>query len=49
VHFYAVFKGDSLFNQKLEYVASMVTLQLNDGAPLFVLYSGAIAAPCFLE
>jgi hypothetical protein len=49
VNFYTVFKGDAFFNQKLEYVASMIALKLNNCAPFFMLHCSAVAAPCFLE
>ena len=44
-----VLERDTLFDQELQDVASVVTLKLDDCAPLFVLHSGAVAAPGLLE
>lgn len=49
VHLDLVFEGDALLNQEFEDVTTVVTLQLNDSAPLVVFDSCAVAAPCFLE
>jgi len=49
VHLDFRFEGDALLNQEFEDVATVVTLQLNDGSPLVVFNSRSIAAPCFLE
>jgi hypothetical protein len=49
VHLNLFFNRDSLRQQELVDVASLVALQLNNCAPLFVLDNGAVAAPCLLE
>ena len=41
--------GDALSHQELSQIHPMVSLQLNDIAPLFMLDSVSIAAPCFLK
>ncbi len=43
--FDVVLVADALFNQKLENVASVVSLKLNNCSPLLVFHSGAVAAP----
>jgi hypothetical protein len=40
---------DALLEQELEKIASLVSLELDNGAPLFVLHDGTIAAPGLLE
>ena len=41
--------ADALFDEELGDVSPVVTLQLNDIAPLRIAGCGAIAAPCLLE
>jgi len=40
---------DAFLEQELEKIASLISLELDDGAPLFVLHDGTIAAPGLLE
>jgi len=49
VHLNLVFEGDTFGNEELEDVPAVVSLKLNDGAPLVVLNRGSIAAPGLLE
>lgn len=49
MHLNEFFNRNPLRQQELVDIASLVALQLDDCAPLFVLYNRAVAAPCLLE
>ena len=49
VNFDFFFEADALLDQEFVDVASVVTLQLDYGAPLGVFVGGAVAAPSLLE
>jgi hypothetical protein len=49
VNFYFFFRANALFYEEFENVASVIALKLDDCTPLFIFYSGAIAAPCLLK
>ena len=44
-----VLATDALFNEELENVASVVSLQLDNVTPLLVGKSCSVTAPCFFE
>lgn len=49
VHLNFVFKTDAFLGEEFVDVASVVSLKLDNGAPLCVLVGGAIATPSFLK
>jgi hypothetical protein len=49
MHLDSILVRNTFLNQEFKNVASVITLQLDDGAPLVMLHSGPVAAPGFLE
>lgn len=49
MHLDVFFVRNTFFNEEFEDVASVIPLELDDGSPLIVLHSGAVAAPILFE
>ncbi len=49
MHLDSILVRNTFLNQEFKDVASVITLQLDDGAPLVMLHSGPVAAPGFLK
>lgn len=49
MHLDHILERNTFFDQKLADVASVVSLKLDDGAPLVVVHCGTVAAPRFFE
>jgi len=49
VNFDFFFSGDTLVDEELEDITSVVALKLDDVTPLRVFLGVAIAAPCFFK
>ena len=49
MHLNSILVRNTFLDQEFKDVASVITLQLDDGSPLVVLHSGSVATPGFFE